>query len=162
MMHRSPYIVALTLVIGTGVVHGLWTDRWKASANSDACVDKFSRLPMTLGDWNGRALELDPLELERGGVVDYTARDYVNSRTKNEVQIVLMCGKTGPICAHTPDVCFEGAGYRMTGAPEKFSPTQLPTLSSLRSPAQNLASTSRWVSLRSTHPTLLVTAPSSP
>jgi hypothetical protein len=82
---------------------------------------------MTLGDWSGRALELDPLELDRGGVVNYVARHYVNSRTKNEVQIVLMCGRTGPICAHTPDVCFEGAGYRMTAAPEKFSPPHSPS-----------------------------------
>src|SRR5262249_8482825 len=42
------------------------------------------------------------------------------SRTNSRVQVFLVCGRPGPISVHTPDVCFEGAGYRMTGAPAKF------------------------------------------
>jgi hypothetical protein len=127
MMQKSAFFTAVAVLIGTGVVHGLWTDRWTVSTKPEACAAKLSCLPMSIGDWNGRSLEVDPLELDKGGIVNYIARDYVNSRTKNQVQMILTCGRPGSICAHTPDVCFEGAGYRMSNSPDKFSPTSSPS-----------------------------------
>ena len=32
--------------------------------------------------------------------------------------MLLVCGRGGPISVHTPDICYEGAGYRQL-APEK-------------------------------------------
>jgi hypothetical protein len=33
--------------------------------------------------------------------------------------VLLVCGDPGPIAAHTPEICFAGAGYRSRGEPNR-------------------------------------------
>jgi len=120
-MRMSASILAIAILLITGIVHGLWTNRWTISAEPQASAAKLGGIPMTLGDWKSQSIEISPRELERSAIVNYVGRLFVNSRTKCRVQVFLVCGRPGPICVHTPDICFEGAGYRMTAAPEKFA-----------------------------------------
>jgi hypothetical protein len=120
MMRNSALVVAAVILVGTGAVHGLLTDRWSFSAEPQASAAKLPKVPMMIGDWQSHPLEISQSELQMGAIVDYVGRIFVNNRTKSRVQIFLVCGRPGPISVHTPDICFEGAGYRMTAAPAKF------------------------------------------
>jgi hypothetical protein len=37
------------------------------------------------------------------------------------VTAVVVCGPTGPLSVHTPDVCYAGAGYEAKGPPSPFT-----------------------------------------
>jgi hypothetical protein len=52
-------------------------------------------------------------------------RRYTNARTGDVVSVLLVCGRPGPMAAHTPDVCYGGAGYEMVGQPVRrtYRPT---------------------------------------
>jgi hypothetical protein len=39
--------------------------------------------------------------------------------------VLLLCGPSGPIGAHTPDICYAGIGYKMVGG-EVNKPVKLP------------------------------------
>src|SRR5262249_40391692 len=38
-------------------------------------------------------------------------------RSGSSVTVLLVCGRPGPISVHTPDVCYDGAGYEALGEP---------------------------------------------
>jgi hypothetical protein len=77
-------------------------------------------VPETLVDWRGEDLEMDPRQLERGGVDGWRARRYVDSFDETAVSVLLLCGRPGPVSVHTPDVCYGGAGYAMVGKPRRL------------------------------------------
>jgi hypothetical protein len=109
--------VAIALMLASGVVHGDWTGRW--SNLDELCAQATGRLhqlPMTLGDWHGQDGELDQRTLERAPMSGYLFRRYQNRVTGEEITVFLVCGRSGPVSVHTPDVCYRGAGYEQIGA----------------------------------------------
>ena len=113
--------IALTLVVTAGIVHGRWTQRWTVSHAVEDAVARVSRVPMTLGDWRGKAFELDREQLAVGEIAGYVARRYEDRLNGDAVTILLVCGAPGPISVHTPDICYSGAGFEPIGSPGKFS-----------------------------------------
>lgn len=108
-----PVTLAMVMVLGAGIVHGRWTQRWTVShAIEDAAV-RLRRLPMILGDWQGEIVVLDRQQLIVGGIAGYIARRYENHLTKETITILVVCGPPGPISVHTPDICYSGAGFEM-------------------------------------------------
>jgi hypothetical protein len=99
------------LVILAGVVHGLWTDRWGVPPEIDEAAERLPNLAKTLWGWHSTDFPIDQRQLERGGVAGYVARRYVNPEKNTTATVVLVCGRSGHVAAHTPDVCFGGAGY---------------------------------------------------
>jgi hypothetical protein len=120
-MNKLALISGVGILLGTGIVHGLWTDRWTTSVEPEAIAAKLARVPETIGEWHSHPLEIGPREREIASIAEYVGRVYINSRTKSRVQVFLVCGRPGPISVHTPDVCFEGAGFRMTAEPAKYT-----------------------------------------
>jgi hypothetical protein len=115
-MRRSlPLIVALFLIVATGYVHGRLTNRWSGSPATAEAVAKVARLPMEIGPWRGQEYELDAAVLKRAGIDGYAGRRYVDPRSGAAVTILFVCGRPGPISAHTPEVCYPGAGYEPQG-----------------------------------------------
>jgi hypothetical protein len=47
-------------------------------------------------------------------------RAYTDSRQQS-VLVILMCGRTGRMAVHTPEVCYRGAGYEMIQEPAAIS-----------------------------------------
>src|SRR5205085_5635600 len=101
-----------------GVVHGVYADRWGRSAQLERALAALPRVPAALGDWAGEERPLDPAVLKAGGIEGSVSRRYHNPRTGETVAVLIVCGRGGPISVHTPDVCYEGAGYRQL-APER-------------------------------------------
>jgi hypothetical protein len=114
------YVLVATvaaLVILSGIVQGLWTDRWGAATEVSDAVARLDDVPRTLGDWSGTDLVLSREEIDAARIAGYCYRLYENSRNRHAVQMLLVTGRPGPIAVHTPDVCFEGAGYGKVGPP---------------------------------------------
>jgi hypothetical protein len=122
MMLRSlAFVSAAVLLFLSGIVHGLWTNRWHSSPEVEEFASRLAVIPRTIGDWHATDLELTSREIEVARIDGYCYRRYENSRNHRSVQMLLVCGRAGPIAAHTPDVCFQGAGYRAVNEPTLLS-----------------------------------------
>jgi hypothetical protein len=113
-------------VVLSGVVHGVWTNRWFARDEPLAAAARLSSLPMTLGDWDGRGMELSPQHLQMAEVSGYVRRQYVNRRSGAAMSLLILCGPPGPVAVHPPDVCYPGSGYEPVSAASKFPIPGLP------------------------------------
>src|SRR2546429_109672 len=47
-------------LIGAGIVHGYWTDRWNPSTEVNQAVERFADVPVRFGDWDGESIEVKP------------------------------------------------------------------------------------------------------
>jgi hypothetical protein len=117
MLRTLPVLIAVPLVIAAGYVHGRWTNRWSPNRAVEAAVARLSRVPAEIGGWRGRDLELDRKTMAVAEIDGYVMRRYEDPRTGAAVSALLVCGRPGPIAAHTPEVCYGGAGYEPAGEP---------------------------------------------
>jgi hypothetical protein len=116
LMARSfPLVAAIVLVISAGVAQGLWSHRWTASREIAAAVAHLDGVPMNFGEWEGQNEELDRAQLEMAEISGYLMRRYKNRRDGSALSILLVCGRTGPISVHSPDICYAGAGFQLEG-----------------------------------------------
>ena len=113
----------LSVVIVTGLVHGLWTGRWSAATELTEAVTALDVVPFDVGDWRGKEEELDPEMVRQAGLSGAWMRRYSQENTGASVTVLLMCGPPGTTSVHTPEWCYGGAGYDMIAAPVQF---QLP------------------------------------
>jgi len=110
-------LAGCTALSACGIVHGLWTGRWHVSNRLETAVARLGQVPLHVGDWQGGALEMPPEQIAAARVAGYWLRRYENRRTGYAVMVLLLCGQPGPVSVHTPDVCYEGSGYRMAAGP---------------------------------------------
>src|SRR4051794_8835704 len=111
MLKLLPIAAAFALVIGSGVAHGLRTDRWSLSHDLQGAVDRLARIPLDFGTWKGEPRELDRRQQEAAGIAGYISRRYEDRRDGSTVSILLACGRPGPISNHRPEACYAGIGY---------------------------------------------------
>jgi hypothetical protein len=104
------------LLLVNGLVHGLWSERWgnPHEALIEQASARMSTLPLTLGDWDGRPIEIDqssyPEELH-GNVV---LRRYVHRYQGSVVTLVLSCGPTHSLWNdHSPLECYPRNGFEV-------------------------------------------------
>lgn len=101
---------AAVALIGTGLVHGYWTDRWNTSEDTAEAALRLHDIPMNIGDWEGRDLETRPGQAGPG-VTGCVQRSYFNRHLGVTVIIALVNGRPGPVATHTPEVCYGANGY---------------------------------------------------
>jgi len=73
---------------------------------------------MKFGDWTGEDAPFEADALTRAGIKGGVFRRFTNSRTRESISVLIVCGRGGPISVHTPDVCYSAAGYQQL-APEQ-------------------------------------------
>jgi hypothetical protein len=101
---------AALLLLASGVVHGLWTDRWTTDPEElKIAAERLADVPLTIGKWDGKEIEMDTDP--RMGLSGVLARRYVHQENGKVVSVYLACGRSGPICVHTPDACYTADGY---------------------------------------------------
>src|SRR5262245_28308638 len=108
MVRILPMAVAVTALLFSGVVHGLWTDRWTVSGDLAAALERLDQVPLNVGDWDGQAIPMDR-NRSRDGVT--VRRRFLNRKNGKMVTMPRMCGRPGPVSVHTPDVCYPASGY---------------------------------------------------
>jgi hypothetical protein len=101
---------SLVVLAASGAVHGLWTDRWTQNPEIVlAAAERLNQVPATFGAWEGTDIEMNTNP--KLGLAGVLARRYVQRETGKVVTIYLACGRPGPVCVHSPDVCYRGDGY---------------------------------------------------
>jgi len=137
MIQRSLSLsAAVALLVFSGWVHGLWTDRWEDSASLTQAVARVGQVALTVGDWKGQALgppDVDPAAFAQAGALGYWMRNYVNQRDGSEVTAILMCGQRSRMAVHTPEVCYRAAGYELV---EAAAPCLIKPAGSTSAPAE--------------------------
>jgi hypothetical protein len=121
-----PGLAAFLILASSGLVHGLWTGRWRADDRDLARdVANLGRVPASFGDWTGDPTPLDRETLGRAGLAAGSIWRFVHGPGGGAVSVLLVCGRPGPVSVHTPDVCYAGAGYAMEHDPTRFRPTEI-------------------------------------
>ncbi len=113
MSRTLPALLAVPLVVAFGLAEGLWANRWQTSDAPERAAARLAGVPLSVGDWQGEARELGARQAEKAEVTGHLWRRYVNRRTGAAVSVLLVCGRAGPVALHPPEVCYQGAGYRM-------------------------------------------------
>jgi hypothetical protein len=119
MFRTLPIAAAVGVLVATGVINGLWTDRWGVPADVQAAADRCHELPLKIGDWQGEDSDINERAQALAGIAGYIRRDYTDP-SKGTVSVLLMCGRPGPISLHPPEVCFGGVGYGVVGDKDKY------------------------------------------
>ena len=104
-----PIVAAIFIVLSSGIIHGMWINRWKASREIELATSKLDQIPMVIGDWKGRPQAVEARELTAAGLDGLVMRHYENTRTGSTTTMVLVCGRPGPVSVHSPEVCYPGA-----------------------------------------------------
>ena len=112
-------LVGFLVLVGAGMAHGLWTDRWHRSGLLSDASERFALLPDDLGPWKGEAYEQDPEALAMTGAVAHYSRDFRDPQTGERVLVILLLGKPARMAVHRPEHCYQAAGFAMNGTPRK-------------------------------------------
>jgi hypothetical protein len=121
MSRTLPVLAALAAVLGTGLVHGLWTERWQRAPELEEAVARMDGLPGDLGPWQARPAAVDPEALAMAGAAGCWSRTYRHARGGPQVTVILLCGPAGRMAVHRPEHCYRGAGYEMVSAATRHS-----------------------------------------
>lgn len=120
MFRLLPTATIVSVLIGSGVVHGLWTYRWGKPPDWAAAAQRLEQVPMTIGDWDAEPFELSADQLAGAEAEGHLARRYIDRSNGTVVTVLIVCGRTGAIAVHPPDVCYRGAGYDLSTPPARY------------------------------------------
>ncbi len=112
-------VAALALIVGSGRMHGAWTNRWRTSPALAELAARLDSVPTVLGDWTATSQAIPSRHMAIAGAVGQISRVYTNPIKGLTVTVLMLCGLPGNISVHTPDVCYPGAGYTL-GDAERF------------------------------------------
>jgi hypothetical protein len=104
---------ALGILVAAAVAHGERTDRWGTSADLLASAEQLQKLPITLGDWDSVATELTPAQFAATNVAGAIGRRFTHRYDRTEVNVLILCGRPGPVAVHPPEVCYGANGFTM-------------------------------------------------
>lgn len=121
-MKRSlTILIALAILVASGLVHGFWAERWNPSQALQAAADRVDQVPFDIGDWKGQVIESDAGAFFQTGAQKFWTRSYSHARRNVSLLAILMCGRAGRMSVHTPEVCYRGAGFQMEGNVEPLT-----------------------------------------
>ncbi len=111
-------------IVASGYLHGLWTERWGKGEEPIRLAASLAQLPRQIGEWEAEDLEHKPTSLDQE-LAGSLQRRYTHIPTGESVTVAILCGRPGPICIHTPDVCYGASGFDV-GKPVKTAVPNLP------------------------------------
>lgn len=114
-------VVSLIILAGTGLVHGWWTERWVKSEALREAVAKVALVPNQVGEWTAEDLPGQEEDFNMAGALGYWTRVYRHPRHAGSILVILMCGRSGHMAVHTPEVCYRGAGFDMLEEPIAYT-----------------------------------------
>jgi hypothetical protein len=126
ILRPLPLLGACALLVLSGLVHGIWTERWQSSqALQNACA-RLADVPINMGAWKSTELEVDEESFQQTRALAYWTRRYVKDGANEPMTVILMCGRANHMSVHTPDICYRGAGFDIVGeqAKTRIGPSQ--------------------------------------
>ena len=126
-MKSRTQIVAMALIIlgaagASTLIHGRLTDRWvpMSSETLDLFTQRVPRIPKQIGDWRGTDTDIGDKQFSATGCTAYISRFWTNQTTGDTVSMYVVSGTARHITIHSPDWCYQGAGYDMESRPSQF------------------------------------------
>jgi hypothetical protein len=112
-----PLLLALAILLASGVVHGVWTGRFGPSPDMTAAAARLDKVPSVVGQWTATELPMDKEQLEAAEAAGFVHRQYIRhpdsaGESPVAVKVLILCGRTGPIAVHPPTVCFTSQGMK--------------------------------------------------
>jgi hypothetical protein len=107
--------VAVCLIALDGYIYGRWTNRWEDAPDLAQAAARLPSVAMTIGDWQATVRALGAREARQAGFQAYFLRQYQKGKDGDVVTVMLACGPPGPLSVHTPDICFDAAGFDVAG-----------------------------------------------
>jgi hypothetical protein len=110
----------VTLSVATAAaaaVHGYLSDRWSGRDRLLHAGQLLEQLPSQIGPWRlqqGHTIAQPDLDMLR--CTGYVHRVYVHGTTGETVRLAILVGPSGPIAAHTPDICYASDNYEESAA----------------------------------------------
>src|SRR5262249_2166850 len=101
--------------------HGVWTNRWQSSEALDEALARVDDVPKAFGSWQAEDEEVDADLFARAGAQAFWLRTYRHAQTGETISVILMCGRSGRMAVHTPDVCYKGSGYELSSSAKKIN-----------------------------------------
>jgi hypothetical protein len=120
MKRYLPALFAFAVIVLSGALHGMWTDRWALSPELKIAVARLNNVPKTIGGWKSKDAEVDAEQIAQANIAAYLARVYEHPK-KGKFMVFLMCGRPGPISVHTPDICYPALGFQEVGKTAKHA-----------------------------------------
>jgi hypothetical protein len=108
-------VAALAVLVAAAVVEGIRSNRWGATEDLKAAAAKLDRVPTAFGAWKSTEVPIDAEILKKAESVGAISRLYENQNDRSRMSVLILCGRSGPIGAHTPDICYAGLGFKMNG-----------------------------------------------
>ncbi len=121
MSRAAAVLTALFVLTTAGLVHGIWAERWHPSEELRAACARVEQVPSGIGDWTATPEEADGASFAQAGAQSYWVRAYTHPRKKTTLYVILMCGRSGKMAVHTPEVCYRGAGLEIADRPETWA-----------------------------------------
>lgn len=121
MVRGLSILVGLATLIVTGVVHGLWTERWQVSEELLEATRRLEDLPDSLGAWQGSSCEQDAEALAMAGATGHYSRSFLDPETGDRILVILLVGRAARMAVHRPEHCYQAAGYKFGGRPGKLT-----------------------------------------
>ncbi len=107
------------MIIASGVIHGIQTDRWGESSKVLEAASRLDQIPTEFGDWSGTGNEIPEKQLKVAEAAGYYSQKFTNTEDGRQVSVMILCGRPGPISVHPPTVCFVGAGWNLQTQPAR-------------------------------------------
>jgi hypothetical protein len=114
MTRTVAFLITFALIAGSGAIAGLWTNRWHTSLSGAEAAHRLAQVPLDVDGWDATPYTLTDREVKQGDLDGYLHRKYVHRKTGESVTVLVVCGRSGPICVHTPEVCYGNSGYAQT------------------------------------------------
>ena len=108
-------VLASVAIISSGVMaHYAEQDFQASEPVMRAMAKAMAEIPMTVGDWRGENQDMDSRTMNVAGVYGALTRLYKHPNG-NQVSVYLACGSWRNMTQHTPERCYQAAGYEMDG-----------------------------------------------
>ena len=84
MIDTMRIAVAVVLIVGAGLIQGVWTSRWGPSPAQSALCARFESVPMVIGDWKGTTLEVPAADRAMAGATACLGAVYTDASTRGQ------------------------------------------------------------------------------
>lgn len=102
---------ACAILVGAGLVHGRITDRWGVPSSVSAAADRLDHLPDVIHGWTSTRRDVSDRVLTAAAAANIVDRNFL-SPEGDHIQVMIVCGRPGPVTRHPPNVCFTASGLR--------------------------------------------------
>ncbi len=80
---------------------------------------RFAAVPSKVGPWTGTDAKLSERQLTIARAQAHLSRTYTRSAPPASIGVLVLYGDSGPLGAHTPEVCYEGSGFKQVSPTER-------------------------------------------